>query len=158
MRLKGCIDRLEISWDESRLRVTDYKTGKMADYEDDALRGGTTVQLPLYMLAAEKLLAPGRPGLRAGEARYLSVDRAGDFQTVTFSAQALASRREDLSQILSTYVSGVARGVFFAYPETQMCSRCDYRLACGEGREARFARKRSDMTAADYLKMREVVK
>lgn len=157
LQLKGRIDRIEISEAGLYARVTDYKTGRMTDYRDDVLAGGTAVQLPLYMLAAEKLLSVSRPGLRAREARYLSVDRKGGFKSVVFGAEALSARREGLAQILSTFVNGVARGVFFAYPEPEMCRFCDYRLACGEGREQRFARKRADATAADYLRMREGV-
>jgi hypothetical protein len=69
----------------------------------------------------------------------------------------MESRRSDLAQVASTFANGVARGVFFAYPEDDECRWCDFKLACGEGREARLARKRGDETAADYLAMREEI-
>jgi len=154
-RLKGQIDRIDIAAGGSRARVTDYKTGAMAGLRENTLAGGTSVQLPLYMLAAECLLAPMRPGASAVEARYLSVDRKARFKSVSFTREALAEQRQELARIVSTFVNGVAAGVYFAYPEAGMCRACEYRLACGEGREARFSRKRSDATAADYLRMRE---
>jgi RecB family exonuclease len=157
VRLKGQIDRVEISPDGGRARVTDYKTGKVDRYKPDLLRGGTTVQLPLYMLAAERLLAVRRPAPAVGEARYLSVEGRTGFKSVSFSDEALVRRREDLDRIIATFATGVERGVFLAYPENDACRYCDYRLACGEGRETRFARKRGDTTAADFLRMREEI-
>lgn len=153
--LEGRIDRVDLAPDATTIRITDYKSGKMDRYKDDRLRGGTTVQLPLYMVAAEAMLNATHPGVKAEQARYLSVDRRGGFREVTFSREALANRREDLARTVETFRSGTARGVFFAYPERETCTRCDFRLACGEGREARFARKRADGTAADFLRMRE---
>jgi len=157
VKLKGRIDRIDVTADGASARITDYKTGRMKKYGADRLGGGTSVQLPLYMIAAEKLLAPLHPGVRAEEARYLSVDRKGGFRSVGFSSGALATRREELARVLATFLNGVARGVFFAYPDTDACRWCDYKLACGEGREARFARKRNDATAADFLRMREEI-
>jgi len=153
--VEGRIDRVDLSRDGSSARVTDYKTGRLERYANDALAGGTTVQLPLYMRAAEALLAAAHPGVQTAVARYLSVSRRGEFGQVVFTQEALEARREDLARILTTFSNGVARGVFFAYPEPNTCRNCDYRLACGEGREARFARKRIDDTSADYLRMRE---
>jgi RecB family exonuclease len=154
--LKGRIDRIEITPDGSAARVTDYKTGEMKRYSDDSLEEGTSVQLPLYMLAAEKLLRSTYPAIRAAQARYLSVDRRGRFKSVSFSAEALESHRGELARVLATVTNGIAHGVFFAYPDPAVCGHCDYRLACGEGREARFERKRKDATASDFLSMKEV--
>ncbi len=155
--LKGKIDRIDISRDGTRARVTDYKTGRMERYREDSLQGGTTVQLPVYMLAAEHILSQRHPGVRTTEARYSSVDRRGRFRSVGFAAEALASRREDLFRVIKTCLNGIAQGVFIAYPEPETCRRCDFRLACGEGREARFARKREDAKAADFRRMREEI-
>ncbi|HKY31456.1 MAG TPA: PD-(D/E)XK nuclease family protein [Candidatus Polarisedimenticolia bacterium] len=154
--LKGKIDRIDLSADGRTVRVTDYKTGRMAGYKDDALLGGTTLQLPFYMLAAEALLGRSRPGVRAAEARYLSVDQRGRFRSVRFGAEALASRREDLARAAATFANGVDRGAFFAAPSSAACEWCDHTLACGEGREARFERKKTDATASDFLKLRDL--
>jgi RecB family exonuclease/superfamily I DNA/RNA helicase len=156
VRLKGRIDRVDVSRDGRWVRVTDYKSGRLSAYGNDALCGGTTVQLPLYMLAAERLLGRRHPGIRAHSGRYLSVDRAGGHKEVTFSADALAARQGDLRQAVSTFLQGAERGVFFAFPRQRACEHCDYQLACGEGREARFERKKGDATAADFLRVREL--
>jgi ATP-dependent helicase/nuclease subunit B len=154
--LKGRIDRVDVSRDGRWVRVTDYKSGRLSGYAGDSLGGGTTVQLPLYMLAAERLLGQRHPGIRAHSGRYLSVDRTGGHKQVTFSAEALAARQGELRQAVSTFLQGAERGVFFAYPQERVCEFCDYQLACGEGREARFERKKGDATAADFRRMKEL--
>lgn len=156
LRIKGVVDRIDVSADGSTIRVTDYKTGRVTEkYKANLLKGGRTVQLPLYMLAVDRLVSPKHGGARTEVARYLSVDRRGEFKTVAYDAETMEQRRADLAQIATTFANGVARGVFFAYPEEDECRWCDYKLACGEGREARLARKRGDETAADFMAMRE---
>ncbi len=153
--LKGSIDRIDVSPDGELLQVVDYKTGRIQDrYTNDSLKGGTTVQLPLYLMASEKLMAREHPGIRAELARYVSVDRRGGFREVTFSARALQERREALAFAIRTYAHGAGRGVYFAYPDDKVCRWCDYRLACGEGRRERFELKSRDETAEDFLSMR----
>ncbi|MGH9866534.1 MAG: PD-(D/E)XK nuclease family protein [Candidatus Polarisedimenticolia bacterium] len=151
--LKGRIDRVDVSHDRKWLRVTDYKTGKGSSWRVDALKGGTTVQIPLYMLAAESLLQGRYPGARCAEGRYQTV--GGEGRTVGFSAEALARRREDLGLVLGTFLLCIERGIFLASPGEQ-CRWCSFQLACGEGREARFERKKHDATAQDYLLMRDL--
>ena len=158
IKLKGVVDRIDVGTDGSSLRVTDYKTGRVKQkFKDNALRGGRTVQLPLYMLAVDRLLSPKHGGARTETARYLSVDRKGEFASRTYDAETMEERRSDLAMVATTFANGVARGVFFAYPDEDECRFCDYKLACGEGREARLARKRNDETAADFLTMREEI-
>ncbi len=157
MALKGMIDRVDVSRDGDALRVTDYKTGRMSGYVEDGLAGGTSVQLPLYLTAAAHLLAGGGAGPRPAQARYLSVDRRGGFRSVGFDGEALERRRADLARVAAAFLDGVARGVFFAHPDPEICRWCDFQLACGEGREARFDRKKDDATAADYLRVRREV-
>ncbi len=117
LRLKGVVDRIDVSADGSTIRVTDYKTGKLDKYRTNALKGGRTVQLPLYMLAVDRLVAPKHGGARTEAARYLSVDRRGEFKTVAYDAETMEQRRSDLAQVATTFANGVARGVFFAYQE-----------------------------------------
>ncbi len=152
--LKGVIDRVDVS-PTGGIRVTDYKTGRMAQYRENSLRGGRTVQLPLYMSAAHQHIAPRHGGARVAGAQYRSVDRRGEFRSIAYDAATMEERREDLGRIATTFVNGVARGAFFAMPGEEECRWCAYKLACGEGREARFARKRDDEAAADLIRLRE---
>ncbi len=153
--LKGRIDRVDLSRDGRALRVTDYKTGKTIPGKADAFKGGTSVQIPLYMLGASALLSRGGREVLAAEGRYLQV--GWDGREVAYSGEALAGRRAELGQVLSTFVHGVERGVFFANPGEAQCRWCACRLACGEGREARFERKKGDATAQDFLAMKELL-
>lgn len=158
LSIKGKIDRVDLSVDGRSARITDYKTGALSHYKQDDLCGGRTVQLPLYMLAVARLLLERMGERFQVDGRYLSVTRKGAFKESGFSAGALDARRADLARVINTFTNGVARGAFFAYPDEEVCRTCDYRLACGEGREARFLRKRADLTAADFIRMREEVK
>src|SRR5262249_55926976 len=128
VRLKGRIDRVEIAGDGSRLRVTDYKTGQLSRYRADSLAGGTTVPLPIYCRAPGGPRGAPPPGTGARGPGYLWGARRGGFKPVTFPAEALSGRRNALARVLSTFVNGVARGVFFASPEADTCRWCDYRL------------------------------
>ena len=62
----------------SRFRVVDYKTGKKYAESPGELQGGRMLQLPLYVLAAAKLLGIDPA---AGGAAYVYPTRKGEFQT-----------------------------------------------------------------------------
>ncbi len=58
VRLHGTDGPAGMAATRERLRVIDYKTGSSCGRpEDDALDGGRSLQLPLYMIAAAELLA-----------------------------------------------------------------------------------------------------
>ncbi len=155
VRLKGKVDRVEIDPAGMTAGVTDYKTGKMDRYRADTLQAGRSVQLPLYMIAVERVLQSKHPGIRVEEASYRSVTGRGSFKQVPFGAGTLVARREELARILGTVLDGIDRGVFFARPVPETCRYCDYKLACGEGREARFERKKGDPAAGGFIAMEE---
>ncbi len=77
LRLTGRIDRIEWSAAHAGMRVIDYKTGR-SDYgpKEDALDGGRALQLPLYLLAAGRLLDRNP---EHGVAQYFYATRRGDF-------------------------------------------------------------------------------
>jgi len=58
LRIRGKIDRLDVSSDFSRARVIDYKTGRFVLKQDAILDGGKEVQRCLYALAVKSLLGP----------------------------------------------------------------------------------------------------
>ena len=61
VRLRGKIDRVELG--DGIFAVVDYKTGSVVPALND-IRGGLSLQLPLYLHAVEHLLeASGRPGM-----------------------------------------------------------------------------------------------
>jgi hypothetical protein len=56
IRIGGFIDRLDLAGDESRARVTDYKSGKLRG-KPPQLKGGAELQRCLYAFAVQALLA-----------------------------------------------------------------------------------------------------
>jgi ATP-dependent helicase/nuclease subunit B len=150
--LKGRIDRIDLSADRRRARVIDYKSGRLDRYRDDDLGSGTSLQLPVYILAAESLL----PDVHIEGALYRSVSRRGRFKDVGFRRQAWDVVLDRLREAARLVIRGVADGVFFHNPdESAQCLRCDSRPVCGGGREARFERKKGDPAAAPFRAFKE---
>jgi RecB family exonuclease len=137
----GRIDRLEWRVGE-RFRVIDYKTG--SSYRrpaDDALSGGQSLQLPVYMIAAAELLsiAPER-----GSAQYLYASRRGRFLRASFDGAKLGDPREDVRGLLRELVEGVRGGDFHAQPSKDACRYCDFNGVCDATRERDLERKSGD--------------
>ena len=93
LRLHGRIDR--VNWDEarSRFRVVDYKSGGRHAERSGELQGGRMLQLPLYVLAASKLLGIDPS---AGAAAYVYPTRKGEFHVVDWTPEDIAARHDDV--------------------------------------------------------------
>ena len=148
---KGQIDRIDLTPDGARTRVIDYKSGRMKDFPDNSHRDGTALQAPVYMLAAGQLL----PGARAELALYQSVSRRGGFQSKRLDRRAWEAMLDDLRAVGRLVEEGIAAGAFFLYPELEQCRWCKMLPLCGEAREARFGRKRSDPSTAAFLNFKK---
>jgi hypothetical protein len=60
LRIRGYIDRLDVSGDKCRARVIDYKTGRVRSKQEEViLGGGAELQRCLYALAVRTLLKHG---------------------------------------------------------------------------------------------------
>ncbi|MBI2082941.1 MAG: PD-(D/E)XK nuclease family protein [Deltaproteobacteria bacterium] len=57
IRIKGRIDRIDVDHESKRFLIIDYKTGSQK-ITGNQLRRGEAFQLPLYLLAVQKLLLP----------------------------------------------------------------------------------------------------
>ena len=90
--ISGRIDRIDVGAvaGQNVFNIVDYKSGGTIRLSEDAIRAGTTLQLPLYALAAMELLLAGREAVpwRAGywyvrdrgfgPRQALSLSRLGD--------------------------------------------------------------------------------
>jgi RecB family exonuclease len=151
IKLLGRIDRID--WDEarSRFRVIDYKTGKY--YKKNTLDRGESLQLPIYLHAAARML-----GLAAsqGEAQYFYSTSRGEFKRHTITGAEMGEVRGGFDQVLTTIADGADSGFFAPNPEQNHCMWCDYKDVC-DARVGRIMQnKRSDARGAAYLALEEI--
>ncbi len=127
LRLHGRIDR--VNWDPQRksFRVVDYKSGKRYAEAPAELQGGRMLQLPLYVLAAAKLLGIDPA---AGAAAYVYPTRKGDFQTVDWKPEELAARQGDVVALLDAIVTSARQGDFIIAPSDGACDYCPFSGIC----------------------------
>lgn len=158
LRLTGYIDRIDVD-SGGRARVIDYKTGKVHDLQkDDRLEGGTALQLPLYIRAADAILEHLGIRARTVEAQYYHATGRGGFRRVRFTREALEARAADLTAILETTVEGIAAGLFPQRPGKggEHCRWCAFKPVCGQGRVTLAERKEGDPVAGRLRAMWEI--
>ena len=144
LNLRGRIDRVDVSPDGRRARVLDYKTGKLRSPKTpDRLARGRALQLPVYRLAAEALLAArGNPAV--DEAQYYHVIGPDAGTRVRFTRAGWEARRADFDRVLQTIVGGIRAGRFFQRPGACARGPCAFDLACGAERGRWAEAKRAD--------------
>ena len=149
-QFKGKIDRIdEVGAGEAR--VIDYKTGR-ASGKPDTFAGGTALQLPIYILAAQML----QRERTVTSAQYSFATGRGEFKSVGFSREALDARMAELEHIIATVEGCIEQGVFIATPADPQCGYCDFRDVCGANKAVLFDRKKDDPAVADLLALGEI--
>jgi RecB family exonuclease len=145
LRVSGKIDRIDRRDDGLVLR--DYKTGRAPKDDGGVFRGGRQLQIPFYVLAAEKLF----PGERVVEAFLDYVDGG---RQVAFDPVAV--RGERFAALLGSLVDLIAAGAFVQEPAA--CDLCDFKVVCGP--KGLLQRRRQikirDATLLAYLRLRDV--
>ncbi|MGB9628347.1 MAG: PD-(D/E)XK nuclease family protein, partial [Thermodesulfobacteriota bacterium] len=151
LHIRGRIDRIDLTKDGKSARVRDYKTGK-ALAKPNEFQGGKTLQLPLYLYAARKLLSPLHKGIQVESAEYYYLK---DQNRVPFEASQLDQKESELQEILETIAQSIEEGIFIPYPDDQNCKyrSCDFRLVCGSWAQILFDRKSKDPKVKRYLEM-----
>lgn len=150
LRLRGQIDRVDLSPDGRRARVLDYKTGRnRSPRTPDRLARGRALQLPVYRLAAEALLADGAP-VTVDEAQYYHVIGPDSGTRVRFTRNGWDTRRADFDRVLRIIVDGIRTGRFFQRPGTCARGPCAFDLACGAERVRWAEAKRADPAVAAH--------
>ncbi len=146
--LKGRIDRIDLSKDGKRARVIDYKTGMVYAKEND-FQGGRSLQLPLYLYVANKLLSNLHRGIEVQSAQYYYVRSK---KKILFQASELMARTKELQHILKTISEGIEGGLFIALPGDH-CRICDLAIICGTWTKILFNHKSNDPSVKKYLEM-----
>lgn len=144
IRVTGRIDRIDVgsAAGTSVFCVIDYKTGKSKKHGKKYVQAGDVLQLPLYSIAAQELLAaksqavpwrsgywvPGDGGF--GEAiRYHEIGDRGLVESAEWKAL-----RETVVRRVFELVRSIRRGAFPMFNTDEDCtSRCDFRTVCRVG-------------------------
>lgn len=156
LRLTGYIDRIDVH-PSGTARVIDYKSGAIYGEKDDLFRGGQSLQLPIYLLAADQMLKAN--GIRAdtAEAQYYYITSKGRFRRIRFARGALTRRGEEFATILQTMAEGIAAGLFPQNPDGgKNCEWCPFQPVCGHGRARLVERKIKDEQISTLRAMWEI--
>jgi ATP-dependent helicase/nuclease subunit B len=145
---RGTLDRIDVDGDGRRIRVIDYKTGKLLFKEGEQFRGGRELQLALYNRAAHGL----HPDHEVCEALYYHAVSRERFRQ--WACPATEEVGETLLEVLRTLDDTARAGVFAPVADT--CDFCDFLDLCGSQREARAERKKADPRLRPFLNLREI--
>jgi ATP-dependent helicase/DNAse subunit B len=143
VKFNGRIDRIDLGryGNQSAFAVVDYKSGKPKGRTKlQSVWAGNSLQLPLYALAAERLLAqvdalPFRAaywhmsgeGYQEHEAVKLRLTESGRLEI----SDEWAEMVETLKARIAALVCGVRRGEFPMYSTDEKCTGiCDYAKVC----------------------------
>jgi RecB family exonuclease len=147
LRVSGKIDRIDRR-EDGTLALRDYKTGRAPRDDGGTFRGGRQLQIPFYILAAQKLW----PGQAVSQAFLDYVDGG---RQVSFDPEAVTG--EGLRSLLRSLVDAIAQGIFVQDPSH--CDWCDYTAVCGPKGlvERRRAYKLRDSRLQRVLRLRDVL-
>ncbi|MCZ6538588.1 MAG: PD-(D/E)XK nuclease family protein, partial [Chloroflexi bacterium] len=166
VRFRGQIDRVDISDDGLRVIVYDYKSGGNTGYsklEDDPVKQGTRLQLPLYSMA----VANKYPEADIS-ASYWFVRESGNDELKPGPEIYDKDRAETaLAAAVETIVDGIDNGVFPARPgemknygdggpSFENCRYCEYQRVCPRSKARLWdSKKRSDPALESYVDLAE---
>jgi ATP-dependent helicase/nuclease subunit B len=147
LRVSGKIDRIDVR-DDGTLVLRDYKSGKAPGWREDPglFRGGRQLQIPFYVLAAQKLL-PGKT------VSFAFLDYVDQGRPVTFDLAEVTG--ESFRKLLLHLAQAMAGGRYVQEP-TQ-CTWCDFTAVCGPQPllELRRRFKLRDPRLQEYLRLRD---
>jgi len=147
LRVSGKIDRID-SRPDGTLVLRDYKSGRAPGPREDPglFKGGRQLQIPFYVLAAQKLL-PGRT------VSFAFLDYVDNGRPVPFDLAEITG--ESFRNLLLQLVQAIGGGRFVQEPS--QCQWCDFTAACGPKPllELRRRYKLRDPRLQEYLRLRD---
>jgi ATP-dependent helicase/nuclease subunit B len=168
----GKIDRIDLSPDNSKCLIIDYKTGRHDSKKNrsNCLIGGKQLQLPLYLYSALQILSGINDLSDCGAILYF-ITRRGDFREVEFSGEELRNKHQEVVKLIKGVLAGVNNGCFIPYPrhilpvteegektqETGHCTICDYKDICSEDIESLYLRKESDPFIEEFKELKKIL-
>ena len=129
LRIRGRIDRVDRV--EDNFVIWDYKTGSMAQYdEQDLLKRGTHLQWALYAYALDSIL---RQQNEQGRVQLSGYVFPGDREHGRRLSDAPPAP-ETLANVLRPLLELVSQGGFFHIQKSQECDYCIYNRVCSKER------------------------
>lgn len=136
LSLKGRWDRIDRN-SSDLVRVLDYKTGRAKPGPADDLEGGLNLQMPLYLLAAEKELG-STDSIAGGIMLQLPISSSGKGPHITsWEQSAEVTGREETEKLLDQLLRSIESGVFARLPHekrrdsrTGLCTGCPTPSIC----------------------------
>ncbi|MGI8783048.1 MAG: PD-(D/E)XK nuclease family protein [Acidobacteriota bacterium] len=162
VRFKGKVDRIDRSGGYTgqgaapqAVRVIDYKTGKVYQKVKAPFGGGRSLQLPIYMLAAQQRY--GLSDMERSIAEYYFISRRQKFKKIEFPGRDWPRQSASLSHVAGTLVAGILQGQFFPFPghDAENCKFCDFRSVCDRRVVTLFDKKRDDPVAENFLGLKK---
>ena len=146
VRVSGRIDRIDtgIAAGKNVFNILDYKTGKALKFDPSGVKRGTSLQLPVYAMAAMKLLLNDRDA-RPLQAGYWNVAKDGFKPRHSLVMHKLGGRgveiteeweqtRLDLESIIPILVQCIRGAQFRVFNPDQDCTRyCPFGTVCRIG-------------------------
>ena len=129
LRIRGRIDRVDRV--DDNFAIWDYKTGSMAQYdEQDLLKRGTHLQWALYAYALNSILRQQR---EPGHVQLSGYVFPGDREHGRRLSETPPAP-ETLANVLRPLLELVAQGGFFHIQKSQECDYCIYNRVCSKER------------------------
>jgi ATP-dependent helicase/nuclease subunit B len=125
IRIRGTIDRVDKH--ETGLAVIDYKTSRSPISTREAIEG-RNLQLPIYLMAANRLLRLEEPVANGYYLHIYSCKKGSQFPNKNSSVEAITEKAEEF---IKDYVSRIRRGEFPVQPNQNRCPPyCEYEVLC----------------------------
>jgi len=161
VRLRGRVDRIDITPDGKQAWVIDYKTGGGWEFdkwkvEEDPFQRGRKLQLGAYLAAVPEVERP--------RALYWFITRRGQFKRVEYVPTPAS--REVFRRTIEAIVQGIRSGAFPAVSGDEddyrggyeNCNFCDYDRICSRRRDQEYATKVADEEMAPWRRVEEAAK
>ncbi len=148
---RGRIDRLDETTAGERLRVVDYKTGRVK-FSSSGFKDKLPLQLVLYLRVAGEIFK--KIPLEKMEASFIYLSRRDGFPVFTFEGETLAQKQELFLEKLDGICSLIDRGSFFPYPASS-CRWCPYVMVCGPGIHSVIKYKEQDPGLQEWERLKE---
>jgi len=154
IKFRGIIDRIDSSSDKKQALILDLKTGSNIPYKElnkDIFSGGKKLQLPIYLLAANKNI-PQTEAIAA----YWMVGFKGQYKIFPDIPPTFQEIESDMNSIMEKIANGMVSGLFPANPgpNSSNCKFCDFDQICPKKREVFWENKRiNDGRLSHYLSL-----